>query len=337
VELLVVIAIIGILIALLLPAVQAAREAARRTKCMNNLKQMALAIQNHAAAKKFLPPGQLSNDTHPNCDSATGETFTNWAIEILPYCEEQPLYLRYRQDLTNTDPVNLPVLQTILDYQSCPTDPNGKRIGTPQYQSYPYQYASGSYRGVAGRGYNNSANQYFDSQRATWSTPLLRTKDRGPLFRVIKNHAGSNCEAAAISKSPIRLSQITDGTSKTFIIGEYVTVSQLLRSAYWAYTFYGMNLGTITWPLPCYPNTTNAACQSQIRAFNAQLDPDFDKCTANASVTNTCYHTFSGIHPGGAINFAYCDGSVKRVVDTIDMFVLGNLVTTTGGDSPTEF
>jgi prepilin-type N-terminal cleavage/methylation domain-containing protein/prepilin-type processing-associated H-X9-DG protein len=337
VELLVVIAIIGILIALLLPAVQAAREAARRTKCTNNLKQMVLAIQNHASAKRLLPPGQLSDDEHPNCDSSTGKTYTNWAIEILPYMEEVSLYGRYRQDLYNTDPINLAVIQTTLDFQTCPTDPNGRRIGKPQIASNPFECAAGSYRGVSGRGYNNSGNQYFDSHRATWSVPQLRTKDRGPLFRVIKNHGGSNCEAAAISKSPLKLSQISDGTSKTFLIGEYVTISQLLRSAYWGYTFYGMNLGTITWPLPCYPNTTNSACRSQIGLFNAQLDPDFDKCSANSNVTNTCYHTFSGIHPGGAINFAACDGSVRRVVDTIDLFVLGNLVTASGGDSPTEF
>jgi prepilin-type N-terminal cleavage/methylation domain-containing protein len=150
VELLVVIAIIGILVALLLPAVQAAREAARRTKCINNLKQMTLAIQNHESAKKRFPPGQLSGDEHPNCDSASGKTYTNWAIEILPYMEEQPLYDRYVQTATNADPVNLPVLQTILPYQVCATDPNGGRLGTPQVVGYPYEYAASSYRGVCG-------------------------------------------------------------------------------------------------------------------------------------------------------------------------------------------
>lgn len=330
VELLVVIAIIGILIALLLPAVQAAREAARRSKCTNNLKQMALALQNHAAAKKYLPPGQLTNDTHPNCDSSTGETWTNWAIEILPYMEEGPLYARYRQDLYNLDPVNLPVLQTILDYQVCPTDPNGRRIGTPQYDTYPYQYAAGSYRAVSGRGFDNAGNQYFDSQRATFGFPQLRTKDRGPLFRVIKNHAGSNCEAAIISPNPIKLSQITDGTSKTFLLGEYVTVSKLIRSAYWAYTFYGMNLGTITLPSNCYnfPNCTNAA------PFADQFDPDFDKCSASTSVVrNTCYHTFSGIHPGNVIIFCNCDGSVRMVSIMTDMKVLAGQATTSGGEA----
>jgi prepilin-type processing-associated H-X9-DG protein len=246
------------------------------------------------------------------------------------------LYSRYRQDLYNTDPINLAVIQTPVSYQICPTDPNGGRIGKPQIANNPFECAAGSYRGVCGRGFYNSGNQYFDSHRATGGIPQLRSRDRGPLFRVIKNHAGSNCEAAKISPSPIRMGQITDGTSKTLLVGEYVTVSQLLRSAYWGYTFYGMNLGTVTWPLPCYPNTTNSACTSQIGLFNAQFDPDYDKCLANSTVADTCYHTFSGIHPGGAIHFAFCDGSVRLFKDTVNLFVLGNLATASGGDTPTQ-
>jgi prepilin-type N-terminal cleavage/methylation domain-containing protein len=83
VELLVVIAIIGVLIAILLPAVQAAREAARRSQCINNLKQLALSVNNYTAAKKRLPPGKLVN-VEPSC-GATGNYWTNWAIETLPF------------------------------------------------------------------------------------------------------------------------------------------------------------------------------------------------------------------------------------------------------------
>lgn len=328
VELLVVIAIIGILVALLLPAVQAAREAARRTKCINNLKQMTLACMNHESAKKRLPPGQLSGDESPACDSATSKTYTNWAIEILPYSEETPLYDRYDQKAANTDLVNLPVLQTILPFQICPTDPNGGRIGTPQYAGYPYQYAASSYRGVCGRGFHNSINQYFDSQRAHDAAPKLRPQDRGALYRVI-NSPGSVCEAARISPNALKLSQIKDGTSKTLLIGEYVTTSQLLRATYWGYTFYGMNLGTITLPINCYkdPNCTNA------NDMAAQFDPDFDKCTTNTAVQYTCYHAFSGIHAGGTMNFCYCDGSVQTISGDVDLKVFAAAATTSGDES----
>jgi prepilin-type processing-associated H-X9-DG protein len=185
---------------------------------------------------------------------------------------------------------------------------------------------------VAGRGFDNAGNQYFDSQRALDTVPKLRTSDRGPLFAVIKNHAGSTCVAAQLNKEAIRISQITDGTSKTLLIGEFVTISGLTRSAFWANSFYGMNMGTVTLPLACYPGT-NAACSSQAAQFGAQFDPDYDKCTAHPVVKNTCYHTFASIHPGGIMNFAHCDGSVQTIANTIDMFVIGNMATVAGGEA----
>src|SRR5688572_19511410 len=90
VELLVVIAIIGILVALLLPAVQAAREAARRMSCVNNLTQLILAVQNYDATYRVYPPGTL-NPTGPIADVAQGQHH-NWLIQLLPYFEEQNTY-----------------------------------------------------------------------------------------------------------------------------------------------------------------------------------------------------------------------------------------------------
>ena len=156
--------------------------------------------------------------------------------------------------------------------------------------------------------------------------PKLRLQDRGALFRVV-NSPGSVCEAARISPTALKLSQIKDGTSKTLLIGEYVTSSQLLRATYWGYTFYGMNLGTITLPINCYkdPNCTNA------NDMSAQFDPDFDKCTANTTVQYTCYHAFSGIHAGGTMNFCYCDGSVRTISSDVDLKAFA-AAATAGGD-----
>jgi prepilin-type processing-associated H-X9-DG protein len=291
---------------------------------------MTLAIQNHESAKKRYPPGQLSGDEHPNCDSASGKTYTNWGIEILPYMEEQPLYDRYVQSATNTDPVNLPVLQTILPYQVCATDPNGGRLGTPQVVGYPYEYAASSYRGVCGRGFYNNVNAYFDSQRAHDVHPKLRIQDRGALFRVIKS-PGSTCEAARISPNAIKLSQISDGASKTLLIGEYVTISHLLRATYWGYTFYGMNLGTVTLPLNCY--TDPEFCTTDTTYLNAQFDPDFDKCSVTPNVNYTCYHAFSGIHAGGTMNFCYCDGSVQTIGSDVDLKIFAGAATASGNET----
>ena len=90
VELLVVIAIIGVLVALLLPAVQAAREAARRTQCGSNLKQIALGVHNYISANRTLPPGAVVTGA---CCSAY--SYSNWAIEILPMMEQQTLFATY--------------------------------------------------------------------------------------------------------------------------------------------------------------------------------------------------------------------------------------------------
>src|SRR3954453_23911415 len=88
VELLVVIAIIGVLVALLLPAVQSAREAARRGQCSNNLKQLGLAAQNMHDIKGFLPPSRLGN----NSADSTNINWVTWAVVMLPYIEQKPYY-----------------------------------------------------------------------------------------------------------------------------------------------------------------------------------------------------------------------------------------------------
>ena len=88
VELLVVIAIIGVLVALLLPAVGAAREAARRVQCQNNLKQLALAIELHHGVKRHFPPARIGSRQHP---SGTDQYAVSWAFLLLPFLEEQAL------------------------------------------------------------------------------------------------------------------------------------------------------------------------------------------------------------------------------------------------------
>ena len=119
VELLVVIAIIGILVALLLPAVQAARDAARRSQCQNNLKQLGLAVLSFEAANRVFPEGSY----HIRPLAANPENhFTNWAILTLPFYEEQALFDAYDNDLYNSHPDNRPVLRTPLTIHKCPAD-----------------------------------------------------------------------------------------------------------------------------------------------------------------------------------------------------------------------
>ncbi len=114
VELLVVIAIIGILVALLLPAIQAAREAARRAQCQNNQKQISLAILNYASAHADeLPPGGIT-DIPQGAGCCNNKSKESWTLSILPFMELQNLYDQYDFDQFNEAPVNEPVLQTLV-------------------------------------------------------------------------------------------------------------------------------------------------------------------------------------------------------------------------------
>jgi prepilin-type N-terminal cleavage/methylation domain-containing protein len=132
VELLVVIAIIGILVALLLPAVQAAREAARRMSCTNNLAQLAIAVQGYESAFRVYPPGTIA-ETGPIVNVAQGYHH-NWLAKLLPYMEEQNAYQHIDFSVSVYDEKNKPVRDVRIDILSCPSDPRaGGEVSTTTY------------------------------------------------------------------------------------------------------------------------------------------------------------------------------------------------------------
>jgi prepilin-type N-terminal cleavage/methylation domain-containing protein/prepilin-type processing-associated H-X9-DG protein len=128
IELLVVIAIIAVLIALLLPAVQAAREAARRAQCMNNLVQLAIALQNYEGSFERLPPGVV-NDTSPVLDQPKGYHF-GWLTQILPYCEQRNIYNHLNFMLGLYETQNLTSRTMLVDAFLCPSDAANLRRGS---------------------------------------------------------------------------------------------------------------------------------------------------------------------------------------------------------------
>ena len=150
VELLVVIAIIGILIALLLPAVQAAREAARRSQCTNNLKQVGLALHNYHDTFKTFPSGNIE-DTVPA--DGIGAYRTNAWVRILPFIEQQAAYdlWDFRFDLDATQ--NTPARRTPVDTYFCPSKPRSDRASSNE--------AYGDYAFSTGTGTVHSANRYY--------------------------------------------------------------------------------------------------------------------------------------------------------------------------------
>jgi prepilin-type processing-associated H-X9-DG protein len=306
VELLVVIAIIGILVALLLPAVQSAREAARRAQCLNSLRQLALAIHNYADANQgVLPPGGVTDG--PCCGTPSG---TSWSISILPFIEEQALFDRYRFDKFNEDPENAYVREQHVATYSCPSDEDTEGFGVPESgpASGGILYARGSYRANTGRCLAEPEG-WWDSPSQTDTMPL---NWKGPLHSVGR-------EYPAVTDSP-RLGSVIDGLSNTLFVGESMTApsseSSLRRRTFWAYSYTSYNKSCVV------PQTRT-------------LLTDYQRCVdvGGPGGSNPCKRAWGSFHPGG-LQFAYGDGSVRAVSFSIDMEIFASLSTHAGGEIP---
>ncbi len=204
VEVLVVIAIIGILIALLLPAVQSAREAARRMQCANNLKQLALALHNYHGSHSTFPPGFMVR----GCLGNTTPGGWAWGVFLMPYIEQSSLRdslspTKYTLEQVINDPALLPMLQTELSVFRCPSSPIGPQR-THQGAPNP-KVASANYTCCRG---------FFSF---TGATHLVKPNN-GILF----------------GESATRIADVTDGTSNTFALGERTAFgANLLNDATW--------------------------------------------------------------------------------------------------------
>jgi prepilin-type N-terminal cleavage/methylation domain-containing protein len=293
VELLVVIAIIGILIALLLPAVQQAREAARRSQCSNNLRQIALAIMNYADAAKTLPPGKVTQGYC--CSTKSG---TSWSISILPQLEQMGLYNRYDFKIFNEDPGNAFVRESLVGVYLCPSETENRQTDYPE--SGPgagLKYHRGSYRANAGK---STGSSWFD---APDGSALPSSGWRGPL--TVVGVAGLDV---------VRLSDIRDGTSKTLLVGEMTSITHPRRRTFWAYSYTSYNA-------------------SEVVAESRTIIGDYDRCVAIGGVgtSNPCKRAWGSYHPSG-IQYALCDGSVRSMEKTIDINLLADLATIAGSE-----
>jgi prepilin-type N-terminal cleavage/methylation domain-containing protein len=316
VELLVVIAIIGVLVALLLPAVQSAREAARRMNCVNNERQIGIALQNFHDTFGTFPPGGITNGAC--CSTQSGPT---WTIFILPYIEQQALYDRYDQTQANEHANNAFLRIQFVKPYSCPDDPLIKKTMVPASgpgQTANLQYMTGSYRAMAGV---TDGLGWFDAECGR----IYPLNQRGVL------HSMSDAKyptpfPSGYSPPPYgreRIANITDGTSNTLMIGEYYTgpKSTPSRTTFWGYTYTSFNQSEVVLP----PQTR-------------QLFPDFDKCVNSCpncvGTSNPCKRSWGSLHPN-VINFVMADGSIRNLSTNIDMFQFAAMGTIESGETVT--
>jgi prepilin-type N-terminal cleavage/methylation domain-containing protein len=203
VELLVVIAIIGILVAMLLPAIQAAREAARRSQCQNNVKQLCLALLNYHDAKKIFPPSVRLAAAQANVPESAVIHQQNWVVNVLSFFEEQSLRDSFNSTVSVSDPLNRTPRGTTLAAMLCPSDPfNKQSLFAGRHPTEGDNWARGNYGANGALGFLTQfqTNPAGGPDTVYWKNP----KTRGVM--------GMNVA--------LKMGQITDGTSQTILIGE---------------------------------------------------------------------------------------------------------------------
>jgi prepilin-type N-terminal cleavage/methylation domain-containing protein/prepilin-type processing-associated H-X9-DG protein len=299
VELLVVIAIIGVLVALLLPAVQAAREAARRASCLNNLKNAALGAINYHDAKQVFPPGFDAGSVNNTAKPQWG-----WAAFTLPYVEQQGLFTSLAPSRkhslqqvfldASSNPQLLTLLQTPLAIFRCPSDDTPSLLpndGLPLVATFscpgnPNCKRNFDAAGVTPAGFQPATSNYIGNRGFV---------DAGCQPGPTPND-GMRCLSNGIfyGNSKVGIKHITDGASNTFLLGE--------RDGY-------CSAGT-------WIGIRNADGPNMFSSYYALGRVSVDLNHPDDS-DNFCTEGFSSRHVGGA-HFAFCDGSVQFIKEDIN-------------------
>jgi prepilin-type N-terminal cleavage/methylation domain-containing protein len=311
VELLVVIAIIGILIGLLLPAINSAREAGRRTQCQNNLRQLGLACLNYENARGGLPPASVFPGDVPNKATQGDSDRIGWVWLILPYMEYSGLANQYKFDKVWFDPSLQPLVMTRLPMMECPSTPVTNRIFSGSSTdpvlnaSVPFQAAEADYFAPV------SVNS--NSTQVGW-TPHNDEK-----YTSVNGQA-YDYQGALQDDQLSPLAKVTDGTSHTMLLGEmagrptpYITAGVLNPSV--AVKTYGFG---------AWGHNNKFTVKSY--TYDGETSPG--PCPLNCSNQMGIF----SFHARGA-NSVFVDGSVHFLPDTIDLFVLFDLVARADGDT----
>lgn len=307
VELLVVIAIIGILVALLLPAIQAAREAARRTQCINNLKQLGLAAQNYHDSNKDLPPARWY-DKSPS-----------WLALIQPYIEEAQAYDLWDFDENYTSANNKAAREVVIAGFYCPSrrSPTVAPLSPTKLTLGEVAGATGDYAGCAG-------SDMFGNP-----PPAGQTTDQGGVITSSIPWGNGTATPKPKARSIVAFRKITDGLSKTFLAGEkQVPPSKFgiadSSSGYGDASIYNGDY---------LQAQSRAAGISRFDGteFPPSPDPNYgDDCP---TVSSDCkwQRLFGSSHPG-VLQFAMCDGSVQTVTTSVDLRTYSRLAVRNDGE-----
>jgi prepilin-type N-terminal cleavage/methylation domain-containing protein/prepilin-type processing-associated H-X9-DG protein len=334
IELLVVIAIIGVLIALLLPAVQAAREAARRAQCTNNIKQIVLAAHTYSDQVGTFPPNSIA-------DGFWVGTWWAWPAFILPQMEQSPVYNAINFSWSCCNVRNQTVFLTIINSFNCPSDDSGRLFNDRVYIDVnlaafgsPVTAAPTNYVGSWGDMMNNTIFDYLcvDPAQIAFKNANGYTSagctpppaDPSGLSAPFRGIFGDCSNAASI-----KISDITDGTSNTMFVGENSPnlnsgLSWVSGNDIYATTILPMNWMTNIKNGGVDPSTGEVCSPA---AWNPSNPASQTHCFNN----QWYYQGFKSYHPGGC-TFGFADGSVKFLKQTINVRTYMALSTRAGGE-----
>ena len=334
IELLVVIAIIGMLIGMLLPAVQNVRVSANKLQCANNLRQIGLALHNYESAKKVFPPAYLTTNTSANGvaygvsygdDNRNGPPGWAWGALILPFLEQDNIYRKFRFDLPCWAPENAEAARSSVPTYLCPSATGGSdgfevlQQGVDNRHGIPFN--PGIYFGHSHYVTNAGIHQ-----------PWGRTTAYSYNFDIPEPISANNNKLATIDgpfyrNSKTTAASVTDGLSNTIFIGEH---SSVLSNKTWV----GVVPGAVTPPrldLRPWPSENNSA-GCLVGVHSGPDTHDHPQVIIHAP-NNPFGHTDQmwGEH-GDGCNVLFGDGSVRFISAFIDPFTWVGLSTRNGGE-----
>jgi prepilin-type N-terminal cleavage/methylation domain-containing protein len=344
VELLVVIAIIGILVALLLPAIQAAREAARRSQCQNNLKNIGLAFLNHESTHKFFPAGGWGYLWTGDPDLGAGESQPGgWAFSIMNYLEESNTFIvgkglpasRKSLLLAEQKAHPIPVFY-------CPSRrPASVSYGNESSRNAadpPGKYVAKTDYAANGGTYSPAEENVRGAPWPDWSQgPDLGCADTYPSGCSWGPYSDDNVvkyfNGPVRPRLPVEIKQITDGTSKTLMVGEkylwnqmYGLEAEISTCADNNSPYQGYDWDVIRW--------ANAKLNSSIK-----FDPSFtyvptpDSVKLEAPLSTSCVVQFGSAH-SSVFQVVMCDGSVDSISYDVDMPTFEMMANRRDGGTP---
>jgi prepilin-type N-terminal cleavage/methylation domain-containing protein/prepilin-type processing-associated H-X9-DG protein len=349
VELLVVIAIIGVLVALLLPAIQAAREAARRSQCLNNLKQLSLAMLNYESSKKGLPPMALNWTAGDMTARYRANSFGGWYddhgwyIPLMPYIEQGQFSTLVDPKFAFSHERNRPGRTAMIPMHACPSD-----IGLQRNE-----WGSNTWARVRTNYVINAGNTTYGQNTLGQVCPGFTGP---PSFCIFKG-------APFIPRKDNKLATISDGTSNTLMMSEGWVLPETeawggpysdAQTALGGGTFTGWK--TPNWPinLDCHARVNEwgglagvaQSYQSMGAIWPVQQTPACGGATVFAgtgNVASTPEGTDGDPHRGqffsarsrhvGGVNVSRCDGSVSFINDSVDPLVWNSLSSAAGDET----